>query len=654
MENLRLYVASSSEARQRGIVPKLVKLLGIENFDVRPWYRQFPNGAFALDVLIGLPETVDAALFIFGKDDTREFRGTTGYTTRDNVILEYGIFISELGRKRVWILKEEGVELPFDLSGLTVSTFDSTSDIQLEASLELCAQEIGSQWSDMLPGPFFQKDLDIDDKTVGVANTLRTRNDRNTDMINTLRTLDVDSPDATQPPFYFDSENDCISTYSEALSIVNKRFWTTTFLSSSFWTKRDTRVLDANRKMMNRLSLSDSSDVRRLFLLEQTPEKEAEARKQRLMYLRRHQKLSEVDRLNVGLSHLKRNVSSLIKQGCQVKVVHKLDAQYKQFLPTQMEFDGQDSEIAIYDSSRVDVFSGGRVGVISGVKLYCSFANQFDIYLEGAEQYFEHLWSKADSIDNFLKKLEAAHKFAKTRINYTPNYLAKYEFGLNASDEKLKTIELSRVDEFLRNNDLWGNVRRYLDIGTCTARYPRELFDAVIDGGSIIGIDNDSDSVEFARSLVEDFIDKKYSSNSNPVKKNISVLEADFCESIDGKHKLFDSIRSFDLITCMLGTLSHFGWDRNSGYKDSLQLALERMAQLLTKDGSLVIGTWSALACDQLHMLDIYKTEDLQRLSKWTPDAEEIQCRLKQVGLKIEMHSRPEERMDFLVCKHAD
>ena len=178
-------------------------------------------------------------------------------------------------RERVWVLQEEGVKLPFDLSGLTISTFNSTSDIQLEASLELCSKEIAKQWSDIIPrylsttsvGPY------IADETIGVSSTLRSLYDKNESMINTLNNLNNDSNSVLQPPFLFDSENDCISTYSEALSLVKKRFWTTTLLSSSFWTKRDARILDANREMMKRLGSYESPDVRRLFLLEQAPQR---------------------------------------------------------------------------------------------------------------------------------------------------------------------------------------------------------------------------------------------------------------------------------------------------------------------------------------------------------------------------------------------
>ena len=315
--------------------------------------------------------------------------------------------------------------------------------------------------------------------------------------------------------------------------------------------------------------------------------------------------------------HLKRNIASLIEQGCKVKVAYSRNAAYKQFLPTQMEFDEQNSEIALYDHFRVDVFMGGHTGIISGVEVYCESASDFQSYLEGTEQYFEYLWNHGSSITEFLEKLGAAHEFAKTRIDYTPNYLAKYEFGLSASDEKLKTIEFSRVDEFLRNNELWGKIDRYLDIGTCTARYPRELFDAVSEKGYIIGLDNDSDSVDFARSLVADF-KRKNADSSTLAKKNLRILEADFC-GVGENNNLFDDLKSFDLITCMLGTLSHFGWDRNTDFRDSLQLALERMATLLAEDGVLIMGTWSALACNQLHMLDIYKPEDSRTFSEVDP-----------------------------------
>ncbi len=44
---------------------------------------------------------------------------------RQNVILEFGYFLAELGRKRIGVLYEEGVELPSDIEGLEYIPLDN-------------------------------------------------------------------------------------------------------------------------------------------------------------------------------------------------------------------------------------------------------------------------------------------------------------------------------------------------------------------------------------------------------------------------------------------------------------------------------------------------------------------------------------------------
>ena len=67
---------------------------------------------------------VDAAICLFTADDvgglaTSEKRDKRA---RQNVILETGFFIGKLGRDRVIIIKEDGVEIPSDLAGVDLPT----------------------------------------------------------------------------------------------------------------------------------------------------------------------------------------------------------------------------------------------------------------------------------------------------------------------------------------------------------------------------------------------------------------------------------------------------------------------------------------------------------------------------------------------------
>lgn len=56
---------------------------------------------------------------------------------RQNVIFEMGYFIGKLGRKRVFILLEEGVEKPGDLDGLVYTTLDDKGAWKMKLVKEL-------------------------------------------------------------------------------------------------------------------------------------------------------------------------------------------------------------------------------------------------------------------------------------------------------------------------------------------------------------------------------------------------------------------------------------------------------------------------------------------------------------------------------------
>src|SRR5438874_8943314 len=88
--NLRrrsIFIGSSSEAVQRGIVAQMVDKLS-DILEVRPWQQHFTGGRFTLEILISEALQADAAILIFTKDDPREFRGELNVVARDNVILE--------------------------------------------------------------------------------------------------------------------------------------------------------------------------------------------------------------------------------------------------------------------------------------------------------------------------------------------------------------------------------------------------------------------------------------------------------------------------------------------------------------------------------------------------------------------------------------
>lgn len=74
-----------------------------------------------IESLEALLTEVDFAVFIFSADDFSKLKGNNLNVTRDNVVLETGMFIGALGRSRVFICIDDGTDLhiPTDLDGVT-------------------------------------------------------------------------------------------------------------------------------------------------------------------------------------------------------------------------------------------------------------------------------------------------------------------------------------------------------------------------------------------------------------------------------------------------------------------------------------------------------------------------------------------------------
>jgi SAM-dependent methyltransferase len=439
---------------------------------------------------------------------------------------------------------------------------------------------------------------------------------------------------SSDKPFVCDSRKLCILTYTEALSRVQRRFWTTSFLSSGFWSRLDDEILGANLRLLRQLRRSGVV-TRRLFLLPFTPEDEIQHWLDERMLLRKSGDVDGLARFDTRFDNLCRNIEDLLAHGCDLRVIHDAGERFRG-LPPQLRFDSRDSELGLYDDWRVDVFRGGRSGNIESVDSFTPAMNGFDELREGVEDYFDDLWQKAKPIPAFLERIRQAIEYSSRRIDYRLVWLARYDHGLPAKDELLKAVELSTVKTELQRLARWGKVRRHLDVGTCTGRYPVSLRDAVDPNGEIMGIDNDMDCINYARWNVQ------FEVRNDP---RLHIERADFCDE-EGK-----IAGPFDLITCMLGTAIHFRRDREvPPYDDPFQRALERFGALLEDDGLLFLSVWTEEACRDLDLLSIYTEEDKQRLAEWTPTAAELRSRLTAAGLSFDLPYHLESRIDLYCC----
>lgn len=622
-EKATIFIGSSSEAIENGIAHELQQQLQ-DDFDVRLWAESAVVGSYTLDSILLQAKAADAAIFMFCKDDTREHRGSVGHVTRDNVVFEYGLFTALLGRDRVAVIEQRGVQLPSDILGVLNHVIDLDPPADRRVSLRKAVIDVRNRWRDLT------RHSDNRAARLKLERTLIGERERVAALSQQLSMFD-DHLDSRIKPVEIDSTSGCVDAYAEALSHVHNRFWTTTFLSSGFWTRSEDDIVGANRAMMGRLR-QNQGEARRLFLLNHEPAEEIRSARDKRRRLRQFGEESRMQALDREFKMLCDRMATLQADGCEVRIAFDDGATFDK-LPRALRWSPTDSEMAIYDDFRVDVFDGGSVGRILGVRSYDSTPGSHVV--DSVRWYFEQLWNNGKPVDDFLARMRAAVESVGQHIDYEPNWLAAYEFNLNSQDETLKESELEFVKRALRQRDHWGRIQRCLDIGTCTGRYPLALRDALADDGLIFGIDADPDCVRFASNKV-----------ARELATRIEIRHRDFLASDLGIQG------TFDLVTCMLGTVSHFGYDRtdeNPG--EMLPQALRRMRSLLTADGLLIVGTWSDDAIYNRRLLSIYSDDDRNRLAAWSPRTSDLRAEFRNARLAVVDHHPVDPRLNVWVLQ---
>lgn len=108
----------------------------------------FELSTYTLDELLEEGKIFDFAVFVFSFEDLSIIRGKEVKTTRDNVLLELGLFLSQIGRQRCFILmpktkRKEKLHLPTDLIGIKPAVYNPTrSDKNLLAALGPASNQV--------------------------------------------------------------------------------------------------------------------------------------------------------------------------------------------------------------------------------------------------------------------------------------------------------------------------------------------------------------------------------------------------------------------------------------------------------------------------------------------------------------------------------
>jgi hypothetical protein len=116
---MKIFIGSSTESR--GVAEVIAENIESLGHDPVPWYdpTTFSPGQYIFESLEKISEKVDAAIFIFGEDDKKWYRGHKfTLSVRGNVLLEYGLFRGVLKKSNTLICTNGNPELDSDLDGV--------------------------------------------------------------------------------------------------------------------------------------------------------------------------------------------------------------------------------------------------------------------------------------------------------------------------------------------------------------------------------------------------------------------------------------------------------------------------------------------------------------------------------------------------------
>ncbi len=107
--------------------------------EAKPWDAKglFVAGQYTFDSLIKIAHNMDGAIFMFNGEDETWYNETlkSEKEVRDNVLLEYGLFVGILGRDKVAFICENYPKIASDLSGITYIR-GGQSEFQIKPDIE--------------------------------------------------------------------------------------------------------------------------------------------------------------------------------------------------------------------------------------------------------------------------------------------------------------------------------------------------------------------------------------------------------------------------------------------------------------------------------------------------------------------------------------
>src|ERR1039458_9910206 len=135
MLSSRTFIGSSSEGL---VIANAVKANLKECTDCQVWTEGvFLPGRVFIEALESMLDSVDYAILVATPDDMLTKRDVAALSMRDNVLLELGLFMAKLGRKRTYLVSpaDQSIRIPSDLLGIKLVNYDSTASAEEAVSV---------------------------------------------------------------------------------------------------------------------------------------------------------------------------------------------------------------------------------------------------------------------------------------------------------------------------------------------------------------------------------------------------------------------------------------------------------------------------------------------------------------------------------------
>jgi len=123
-----LFVGSSREALE---VARAIQVQLSEDCAVELWNEGvFALGYGTLESLVQALNRFDFGVFVLTGDDLLVSRGLEQRAARDDLFIEFGLFVGRLGRERTFLIccKDDNIRIPTDLAGMVYATFSMQAD----------------------------------------------------------------------------------------------------------------------------------------------------------------------------------------------------------------------------------------------------------------------------------------------------------------------------------------------------------------------------------------------------------------------------------------------------------------------------------------------------------------------------------------------